>query len=229
DGRGCERCDGTGYMYDESVEELIRPAVLDATEGKEMLFHGAGREDVDALMLGEGRPFVVEVKEPKERSFELDELTEAINESADGKVEVENLKFVEGDMVERVKELDASKVYRMEVEVSERVTQDELDDALERIEGATVEQRTPQRVDHRRADKVRKREVYEAEGEVEEDGTLTVEIHGEGGLYVKELISSDEGRTSPSLAGLLNAEAEVTALDVLDVRGDFVKDELVKK
>jgi tRNA pseudouridine synthase 10 len=37
---------------------------------------------------------------------------------------------------------------------------------------------------------------------------------------VKELVSSDEGRTDPSLAGLLGVDAEVTALDVLDVEGE---------
>jgi len=47
-----------------------------------------------------------------------------------------------------------------------------------------------------------------------------VEIHGEGGLYIKELISGDEGRTEPSLAGLLGVGAEVTALDVVAVEGE---------
>ncbi|MFB6172251.1 MAG: tRNA pseudouridine(54/55) synthase Pus10, partial [Haloarculaceae archaeon] len=44
--------------------------------------------------------------------------------------------------------------------------------------------------------------------------------HGEGGLYVKELVSGDEGRTDPSLAGLLGVGATVTALDVLAVEGE---------
>jgi len=37
---------------------------------------------------------------------------------------------------------------------------------------------------------------------------------------VKELISSDDGRTEPSLAGLLETDAEVTALDVTSVEGE---------
>jgi tRNA pseudouridine synthase 10 len=47
-----------------------------------------------------------------------------------------------------------------------------------------------------------------------------VDVHGEGGLYVKELVSGDDGRTEPSLAGLLGVEATVTALDVLTVEGE---------
>jgi tRNA pseudouridine synthase 10 len=62
--------------------------------------------------------------------------------------------------------------------------------------------------------------VYEASGEWEDARHATVEIHGAGGLYIKELVSGDEGRTEPSLAGLLGVGAEVTALDVVGVSGE---------
>ena len=42
--------------------------------GKEHFFHGMGREDIDALCLGEGRPFVLELSEPRIRDIDLDEL-----------------------------------------------------------------------------------------------------------------------------------------------------------
>jgi tRNA U54 and U55 pseudouridine synthase Pus10 len=57
-------------------------------------------------------------------------------------------------------------------------------------------------------------------GGTDADRQATIRIHGEGGLYVKELVSSDEGRTEPSLAGLLGVGATVTALDVLEVAGE---------
>jgi tRNA pseudouridine synthase 10 len=44
-----------------------------------------------------------------------------------------------------------------------------------------------------------------------------MEIKCDAGLYIKELISGDGGRTKPSLSALLGVEAEVTELDVLDV------------
>jgi tRNA pseudouridine synthase 10 len=171
-------------------------------------------------MLGSGRPFVIEVKEPRVRDVDPAELDAEIAEFADGKVEVEDLRLATHDMVERVKELDASKTYRMEVAFEEPVTEDALADALDGLDGATIHQDTPQRVTHRRADVTRTREVYEIAGELESDREATIDVHGEGGLYVKELVSGDEGRTDPSLAGLLGVGAEVTALDVLDVEGE---------
>ena len=224
----CDGCDGTGYRYDESVEQLTAPVISEALDGEEAVFHGAGREDVDARMLGDGRPFVVEVKQPRKRSVDADELERDVNDFADGKVEVEGLRWATHEMVERVKEHDASKTYRMTVDLASAVEADELDAAFETLAGATIEQETPQRVSHRRAAKTRVREVYDADDHLggpdvdeppEVAATATVEVHGEGGLYVKELVSSDEGRTEPSLAGLLGVDAEVTALDVLDVTG----------
>jgi tRNA pseudouridine synthase 10 len=171
-------------------------------------------------MLGTGRPFVIEIEEPRRRTVDTDRLQSDINAFAEGKVEVEGLRLATHDMVERVKRHDASKRYSAQVAFDDDVDAESFADALAELDGATIEQETPNRVDHRRASKVRTREVYEIEGELEGAQTATVEVHGEGGLYIKELISSDEGRTTPSLAGLLGVGAEVTALDVLRVDGE---------
>jgi tRNA pseudouridine synthase 10 len=216
----CDGCDGTGYRYDESVEQLTAPVVEDAMDGADATFHGAGREDVDAVMLGDGRPFVIEVEEPRVRDVDMDTLQAEINDFADGKVEVEGLRRATYEMVERVKEHPASKTYRLDVRFSEPVDDGDFEAALDALAGETIEQETPQRVDHRRASKTRTREVYDISGTLEEDREATVEVHGEGGLYVKELAHGDEGRTNPSLAGRLGVGVEVLALDVLDVAGE---------
>jgi tRNA pseudouridine synthase 10 len=227
----CEKCGGSGYMYEESVEGLTAPVVRDVMDGTSAKFHGAGREDVDARMLGTGRPFVVEVMDPTRRHVDVDRLEGDINAFAEGKVEVEGLRLANYEMVERVKELDASKRYRADVEFGDDVTADALTAALDELDGATVEQYTPQRVDHRRANLTRTREVYEATGELTDGRHATVDIHGAGGLYIKELISGDDGRTDPSLAGILGVDATVTALDVVGVEGEdepFEDDEFLR-
>ncbi|MFB6094704.1 MAG: tRNA pseudouridine(54/55) synthase Pus10 [Halanaeroarchaeum sp.] len=230
-GEPCLYCDGTGYQYPESVEQLTTPPVVDAMDGESATFHGAGREDVDARMLGTGRPFVIEVATPRERTPDVAALEDAINDFADGAVEVEDLRLATYEMVERVKELDASKTYRAAVEFDGPVEADAFADALSALEGATIEQYTPERVDHRRANRTRTRAVYAASGSLDDETHATVEVHGEGGLYVKELVSGDGGRTEPSLAGLLGVGARVTALDVLSVEGEdepFVREEFVR-
>jgi len=215
----CDHCGGSGYLYDDSVEEYTAPIVEDVMDGTEATFHGAGREDVDARMLGTGRPFVIEVMEP--RRVDAARLESDIDAFAEGTVAVDGLRLCRYETVERIKELDASKRYRAAVTFDDPVDPDVLADAAETLSGATVEQYTPNRVDHRRASTTRERTAYEVTATPGEAPTrAVVEIHGEGGLYVKELISGDDGRTEPSLAGALETGATVTALDVLAVTGE---------
>lgn len=216
DGDVCTICEGTGYRYAESVEQLIAPHICRAMDGIDTTFHGAGREDIDAKMLGTGRPFVVEVTEPRERFPDTEALESQINDSTE-KVAVESLRLVTYDSVERVKELNANKTYRATVEFSVPVDDHALSAAETSLDGATIEQRTPTRVDHRRADTIRERTVHEATIDRIDEQTATLEVTTEGGLYVKELVSGDSGRTEPSLAGLVGVRAQVTTLDVLSV------------
>ena len=208
-----------GKIYPESVEELISPPLLEAARGSSSAFHGAGREDIDALMLGRGRPFVVEIRGPRVRGLDLQALEEEINRSVVGKVEVQGLKFTERERVERLKAARAEKLYRAKVEFARPLSAARLKRALEGLVGP-IAQRTPQRVAHRRADRVRTRQVHKIEGELLSEREALIEVRCAGGLYVKELISGDGGRTEPSLAGLLEVPAKVRELDVLEVFAD---------
>ncbi len=216
-GKGCETCENTGKQYPESVDELIREEVIKATNATDTKFHGAGREDIDALMLGTGRPFVVEALSPTIRSIDLGLLEKKINEFAKGKVEVDGLNFVEKDVIESLKASKADKVYNLKVTFKEPVSKERLISAIDNLVGAEIAQRTPQRVAHRRGDLVRKRRVHGMQLLERTDEYAIIQIHCDGGLYVKELTSSDEGRTEPSLTGLLGVQATVNELDVISV------------
>lgn len=216
-GEECAGCGGSGFRYDRSVEQLTTPTVRAAMDGADATFHGAGREDIDARMLGGGRPFVIEVSRPRRRSVDIDELQEDINEAAAGAVEVVGLRRATHEMVEHVKELEASKTYEASISFDEAVDRADLEAAVDRLEGATIEQETPTRVAHRRAEKTRTRTVHLAEVVEADDTTARIKIHGDGGLYIKELMHGDDGRTMPNLADELGVEITVDALDVVDV------------
>ncbi len=218
-GAGCEKCNFTGAQYLDSVEELIGRPVITAFEAQNAVLHGAGREDIDARMIGSGRPFILEVVEPKKRSLDLAELEKEINRTAEGRVAVSIKRWSERAEVETLKSNKAHKKYRILVEVDGALSADEFANALKTLQGATIHQRTPERVAHRRADKIRERTVLDIEYAGEQDGKFVVEILGEAGLYIKELVSGDGGRTRPSLAEILDKPAHVFSLDVVQVEG----------
>ncbi len=217
-GKGCKRCNWTGKKYQESVEELIGIPMLKTTQGKEIAFHGAGREDVDARMLGSGRPFVLEVKKPAKRSIDLQKLEKKINESADGKIKVHKLRFGDKDVVRRCKKSEAAqKLYRVDIEFSRVVSDEELKRIEKLLCNATVHQQTPQRILHRRADLTREKHIYMAKVKRLSSRRARMEVSCQGGLYIKELITGDKGRTEPSVASILGSEASPLQLDVLKV------------
>jgi len=217
-GKGCKKCDWTGRMYSESVEEIVGQPALKLTQGVEIALHGAGREDIDARMLGTGRPFVIEVKEPRKRLINLKDLEETINTSAKGKVKVSGLYLASKDIVRKLKRSDtAQKLYRATVELDTSVSKNQLTALAKTLTGAAIKQQTPKRVMHRRADLVREKYIYKAKVMRLTPNRFRIEIRSQGGLYIKELITGDEGRTVPSVAQILGAKAVPLELDVLGV------------
>ncbi len=215
-GKGCDHCNFTGKQYDESVEELIEKEFLNAAGSNSGHLHGAGREDIDARMLGSGRPFVLEICSPRRRKLDLVSLQAEVNEAQGGKVRIGRLKFVPRMMVSRIKEIHADKTYEALVSFEGDVSRVRLGQALVELVGE-IEQRTPQRVAHRRADRIRTRRIHEIEGEPVSCRQAKIRIKSEGGLYIKELVSGDNGRTAPSLASGLGIAVHVIKLDVVEV------------
>jgi tRNA pseudouridine synthase 10 len=73
------------------------------------------------------------------------------------------------------------------------------------------------RVLHRRADLTREKYIYKVKVKKVSPKKAEMEIRCQGGLYVKELVSGDEGRTAPSVSELLGNKAKPIKLDVLSV------------
>jgi len=215
-GRGCEKCNFTGKMYLETVEELISDVMIKAANGTGAKFHGAGREDIDVRMLGSGRTFVLEISEPKIRDLDLGNLQAEVNKYAEGKVEISEMKYVPRNRKAEIKQssTDTYKVYKALVEIDDEIDPKTLD-SLKSLN--IINQRTPIRVSHRRADKIRTRKIRKLDYKPLGSKCFEITLECEGGLYIKELISGDENRSKPSVAEVLGTNAKCVQLDVLEV------------
>jgi len=205
-GKGCSYCNFKGKMYETSVEEIIGEVILKYTKAEEEKFHGAGREDIDARMLGDGRPFVIEVQKPKVRRLDLKKMQSEINN--DNRIKVSELEYSNKREVIKLKKGKFKKTYLVYLD------QDISDEDFAKIKDfREINQRTPKRVQHRRADKIRIRKIYK----VERENSNCLKICCESGLYVKELITGDDGRTVPSVSSIVQKDLECIALDVIKI------------
>lgn len=218
--RDCERCEGFGKLTRDSVQELIGWVVGAAFKTRKNVFHGAGREDVDVRMLGEGRPFVLEVVAPKIHDVDLAAVEAEINRRNAGRLEVAGLHWTEKARVRALKETPHAKEYQARVQIDGGIESAEVQTRLASRLGQRigVVQKTPARVAHRRADKDRERWIEIVSFDpLEGSADWMMRIRAEHGTYVKEVINGEEGSTRPSLSELLGRSCTCVELDVLAI------------
>ena len=197
--------------YSESVEEIIAKPFIRESGGRAHSLHAAGREDIDARCLA-WRPFVLEIGSPSRRSLPLKKLEKEIGRSK--KVRVSGLRSSDRKEVVKVKGLMPDKTYRALVSFGKSVPENELR-KLKSI--SAIKQQTPARVAHRRADLTRSKRVKSISWKFLSRNRAEFTIRCQAGLYVKELISGDNGRTRPSFSSVLGVPAKTEELDVVKI------------
>ena len=212
----CARCEGFGKLTRDSVQELIGWVAGKAFGTRKHRFHGAGREDVDVRMLGSGRPFVFELIDPRVFEVDLAALEAEINRRNEGRLELQGLHWTEKARIAVLKETPHAKEYGARVALGAPVAAERLAELVgQRFE---ITQHTPDRVAHRRADKDRMRWIkFLALAPGAEPLQLELRLATQHGTYVKEVLSGEEGKTTPSLASLLGVPCKCLELDVLAI------------
>lgn len=218
-GRGCDDCGDTGRKYPTSISELIGLPSVAYFKASDFKFHAAGREDVDVAVLGPGRPYVLELKNPLKRRGDLGELQKRINTEAVGRVEVSDLHHSSRRESRSLKTRSPSsvKTYLAQVVFDLNLDQSKLDELQASLGNVVVEQKTPTRVLGRRTDKTRRKMLYDLSARKTNDNTAEFKIKAQGGLYIKELITGDNGRTTPNVCQELGCGALKIDLTVLKV------------
>jgi len=219
-GKGCKKCNYTGKLYETTIEELIAKKALELTQGTDESFHGSGREDIDALMLGTGRPFILEIKNPKKRNIDLSILEKETNNALKNIIEISCLRFSSREEIARIKAAEFRKTYRVTIEAGQPLNKEKLIKVAQSLQGQLIKQLTPTRVAHRRANKIRERLVYNCTIESVEGIIARLTLETESGTYIKEFVSGDNDKTQPNLSELIGIPCKVKELDVIDVKGE---------
>ncbi|KAJ0183040.1 hypothetical protein K1T71_001016 [Dendrolimus kikuchii] len=235
-------------MMDSSVQEIIfdpiaRMNLIEPADVEHRLkFMSAGREDVDVRCLGQGRPFAVEITDPR-KQLSPEELKTICKEiSKTGKVIVKDLIYVTKVDLTELKKGEETKCKTYEAlciklshsEYDHIVNPDSkpkvTENDIERINSYSntspsdearivLKQKTPVRVLHRRPLLTRQRRIYEliAKELPDHPQLFTLVIKTEAGTYIKEWVHGDLGRTRPHLGEAIKAKVDILALDVASV------------
>jgi tRNA pseudouridine(54/55) synthase len=161
----------------------------------------------------------------KKRELKTDEVAPVVDYSGLKKAELTALCEANGLAKSGTKDVLIERLMNVKEETLPLPDQDYVMEIMQKLQGCTLAQRTPERVAHRRADKIRRRKVIETSGPsvgINEDGVMIAEfsLRCESGTYVKETVHGDCGRTQPSISSLIKAKCTVEWLDVADIHAD---------
>ena len=232
-----------------SVHEVIADGVARAgaaARAEGVKFHAAGREDIDVRMLGNGRPFMLDLGADGGARASAEDGGAPPKPLRDVEAEINARRGLNGDGDVAVTSLRAAtkaewaglqasteerrKRYRCVVWAASPIGAADVA-RLERLCDVPLAQRTPVRVLHRRASLTRAKTLHalrvvrrfgagEAGAEAGAARWALLELVCSAGMYVKEFCHGDLGRTTPSLASLLGRAVDILQLDVVGLEED---------
>lgn len=212
----CEACDGSGYDTKESVEWYIAESIRTAMEGDEAVFNAAGGEGASVLVRGEGRPFVVEVKAPRNRPADTEAIRDAIHTASDGAIAVDGLAWASRDLVEHLTQTAITETYRFEVSFADPVAESTFEAAVETLDGGSIRQRV-ERGD-RVADLIKR--LGAVDGELTDDRRGAIELESTKEIDLEAVMVGGADRSEPNLADLLGTAVTCESVAVVAVEGD---------
>jgi len=213
---------------EHSVEELVGCQLKEMFGAEAFKFSASGREDCDVRTLGRGRPFALEILNPRVASLSqpaaagMQDHINKLGGSATNLVKVRDLQMIDKLDLTVLKDGEESKkkTYCCVVWLSEDVSKERLDE-LTKIKDLVVKQETPIRVLHRRSLAVREKTVHWMNFKVLKPNFIKLWLCTQAGTYVKEFVHGDFARTVPSLGTILGCKADILSLDVMDVQLDW--------
>ncbi|CAI5441971.1 unnamed protein product [Caenorhabditis angaria] len=214
-----------------SVSEKVCDVLKKEFCASDSRFITSGREDIDVRMLGDGRPFVVELRncritEPVRGKKYIDTLSEVAKKiNANKDVRVNFLTRVTREAAEKLNqdEDEKRKQYTAHCYSILPICVDSFENACQKIPLEII-QKTPIRVLKRRSLLDRPRNIYSMEFMILDSHHFLVRLETQAGTYIKEFVHGDFGRTRPSLSELLgveHGEVDILELDVEKVDLDW--------
>jgi tRNA pseudouridine synthase 10 len=198
-GRGCEKCEGTGYSSSPSVEGLVSKRLGASLGAKKFKFTWFGSEDSDSLVFPPGRPMVIESKNPRRRRAPR---TLRLR-SGRGGMSVSGLRVVS----KKFEHPTFTFMTRVVIRAERRVAGEDVMRLQREMKNALVQYRNNK---GRLVDK----KIYFVKADAR--GTkITADIKLDGGLPVKRLVSGEA--VSPSFAESMGMPLRCERFDIMKV------------
>ena len=196
-GMGCRVCDFHGISEFESIEGIISKLIFKKFGGTTTKFTWIGGEDKSSLVLGNGRPFFVKIKNPSKRKSKLSD------EKFDS-VSVFNLK-----LVDTFPKKPLNFYSRIKIKISTELQINSK--KLQKLKDLT----TCPIVIYEKSGKRYEKKIFDLKYKKNSTNLFTIIMSAEGGFPIKRFVIGDD--VSPNISSLLDNSCVAQEFDFLDI------------
>ena len=196
-GTGCRVCDFHGISEFESIEGIISKLIFKKFGGTTTKFTWIGGEDKSSLVLGNGRPFFVKIKNPSKRKSKLSD------EKLDS-VYVFNLK-----LVDTFPKKPLNFYSRIKIQISAKLQINSK--KLKKLKDLT----TCPIVIYEKSGKRYEKKIFDLKYKKNSTNLFTIIMSAEGGFPIKRFVIGDD--VSPNISSLLDNSCVAQEFDFLNI------------
>ena len=196
-GTGCRVCDFHGISEFESIEGIISKLIFKKFGGTTTKFTWIGGEDKSSLVLGNGRPFFVKIKNPSKRKSKL--FDEKFNS-----VSVFNLK-----LVDTFPKKPLNFYSRIKIKISTELQINSK--KLQKLKDLT----TCPIVIYEKSGKRYEKKIFDLKYKKNSTNLFTIIMSAEGGFPIKRFVIGDD--VSPNISSLFDNSCLAQEFDFLDI------------
>ena len=196
-GTGCRVCDFHGISEFESIEGIISKLIFKKFGGTTTKFTWIGGEDKSSLVLGNGRPFFVKIKNPSKRKSKLSD------EKFDS-VSVFNLK-----LVDTFPKKPLNFYSRIKIKISAKLQINSK--KLKKLKDLT----TCPIVIYEKSGKRYEKKIFDLKYKKNSTNLFTIIMSVEGGFPIKRFVIGDD--VSPNISSLLDNSCVAQEFDFLNI------------
>ena len=196
-GTGCRVCDFHGISEFESIEGIISKLIFKKFGGTTTKFTWIGGEDKSSLVLGNGRPFFVKIKNPSKRKSKL--FDEKFNS-----VSVFNLK-----LVDTFPKKPLNFYSRIKIKISTELQINSK--KLQKLKDLT----TCPIVIYEKSGKRYEKKIFDLKYKKNSTNLFTITMSAEGGFPIKRFVIGDD--VSPNISSLFDNSCVAQEFDFLDI------------
>ena len=199
-GSGCAICNYIGASSSSSVEAIIGSRLLEITKGDNSKFSWLGGEDKDSLVLGNGRPFVLQISNPKVRYLKTDLTVDENGVCAVLKQQLPQLSF-------KLPSRFTTKT-KITIQAEQDLTEQSLATLLNVLENSEVSYQVKS--------KIVKKKVYSLKAQQVDEKRFVLTIIADGGLFIKQFVGGQD-YIEPSISKIIGIKCQCVGFDILGV------------